>query len=52
MKYNSNSTISRVLDNAYLTDKCIEEIEADSIKFFESNFEYSADRLFSECCEN
>ena len=52
MKYNSDGTISRVLDNAYLTYKCIEEIEVNSVKFFESNFEYTADRLFSERCVN
>jgi len=32
-KYNSDNIIDRTLDNPYLSDKCIKEIETNSIKF-------------------
>jgi len=35
-KYNSDGAINRALDNPHLTDKCIKEIEANSIKFLKN----------------
>ena len=32
-KYNADNVVERTLDNPYLTDKCIKEIEKNSIKF-------------------
>ena len=35
-KYNSDGAIDRALDNPHLTDKCIKEIEVNSIKFLKN----------------
>jgi len=37
-KYNAENLIDRTLENPHLTEKCIKDIQANTIKFLKDNY--------------